>query len=103
MYARREGTFYDFVPLALDTHGRLGWEFMQLINALAAKAAGVSGGKFPKQIIVDGVRRELSVAQCVYNAMAENAVAGVYAHAACDSSVKGLRSPSAEIGDEASL
>jgi len=102
-YARREGAFYEFVPLAAETHGRLGREFMQLINALGARAAGSSRGQFTKQTFINGVCRELSVALCVYNAMVENAVAGFYARAAGDSFVEGLASPSAEVGDEASL
>ena len=56
------GAGYDFVPLAMESHGRLGREASRFLSDLGDIAA--SDGRSRKAALVQSVRQELSCALC---------------------------------------
>jgi hypothetical protein len=62
-----EGSAYDFVPLAVESFGRLGSAASRFLSELGDLAAG-EGNRVSKAAFVRGVRRELSCALCKGNA-----------------------------------
>lgn len=91
---------YEFVPLAIETHGRLCKAFMQVLNTLGTRAEAHGRGQFTKQDFINGVCRELSVTLCVYNSMLESSAKGFYGRVAGSPFQPGLAVPSAEVGAE---
>ena len=61
---------YDFVPLAVESFGRMGVAASRFLSELGDMAA--QGGKVVKAAFVRGVRRELSCALCKGNARMYN-------------------------------
>jgi hypothetical protein len=61
-----EGSAYGFVPLAVESYGRMGAAASRFLSELGDLAA--AGSRVSKAAFVRGVRRELSCALCKGNA-----------------------------------
>jgi hypothetical protein len=72
---------YHFVPLWIETHGRLGKLFKDLVGTIGEVAEASSVGTFSDAQFVANALCELSVALCLWNALLEWAVAGFFARA----------------------
>jgi hypothetical protein len=92
-YRRQRSTEYLFVPLTLETHGRLGKPLMRLLGDAGQLAADWGKGLFTKQ------QCELSVCLCRYNAMLERGVAGFFVKASGIAIQHGLPRPLADVSD----
>jgi hypothetical protein len=77
-YRRYGAGFYRLVPLTVETCGRLGRPFMDLLTDVSSQASQHINGTFTREQFVLGVLRKLSV--CLYrrNAAIERAVAGCF-------------------------
>lgn len=73
-----EGSAYDFVPLAIESYGRLGLAASRFLSELGDIAA--EGGQVCKESFVRGVRRELSCALCKGNGRIYRAFLSSIAH-----------------------
>jgi hypothetical protein len=69
---------YHFVPLTVETYGRLGKPLMKLITDVGASAAQQGDDTFMRDQFITGVLRELSVCLCRRNANIERAVSGCF-------------------------
>jgi hypothetical protein len=98
-YRLQGSTGYLFVPLTLETYGRLGKPLMSLLGDVGQLAADRGQGLFTKQQFVQGVLRELSVCLCRYNAMLERGVAGFFVKASGFAIKHGLTRPTADVSD----
>jgi hypothetical protein len=85
-----EGSAYDFIPLAVESFGRMGSAASRFLSELGDLAAG-EGNRVSKAAFVRGVRRELSCALCkgnarmYYKSLSRIAVnVGSDFHAGCD-------------------
>ena len=85
-----EGSAYDFIPLAVESFGRMGSAASRFLSELGDLAAG-GGNRVSKAAFVRGVRRELSCALCkgnarmYYKSLSRIAVnVGSDFHAGCD-------------------
>jgi hypothetical protein len=66
-YKRQGSTGYLFVPLTLETYGRLGEPLMRPLGDVGEQGAERGQGLFTKQQFVQGVLREVNVCLCHYN------------------------------------
>jgi hypothetical protein len=89
---------YRFVPLTVETFGRLGQPLMKLITDVSNQATQHGNGTFTREQFVTGVLRELSVCLCRRNASLERAVAGCFVRVSGGSYSQGLDQPTAEVG-----
>jgi hypothetical protein len=90
---------YRFVPLSVETFGRLGKPLMKLITDGSDQAAQQGNGTFTREQFVTGVLRELSVCLCRRNASLERAVAGFFVRVSGGSYSPGLDQPTEEVGE----
>jgi hypothetical protein len=90
--------YYRFVPLTVETFGRLGQPLMKLITDVSNQATQHGNGTFTREQFVTGVLRELSVCLCRRNASLERAVAGCFVRVSGGSYSPGLDQPTTEIG-----
>ena len=63
-YRRYGAGCYRFIPLTVETFGRLGKPFMDLVTDVASRATQHGNGTFTREQFVTGVLRELSVCLC---------------------------------------
>jgi hypothetical protein len=89
---------YRFVPLTVDTFGRLGKPLMKFITYVSDQATQPGNSTFIREQFVTGVLRELSVCLCHRNASLEWAVAGCFVWVSGGSYSPGLDQPMAEVG-----
>jgi hypothetical protein len=89
---------YLFVPLTVETCGRLGRPFMDLLTDVSSWASQHSNGTFMREQFVSGVLRELFVCLCRRNAAIERAVAGCFMRVSGGCYSSGLARPTAEVG-----
>jgi hypothetical protein len=89
---------YRFVPLTVETFGRLGKPLMKLVTDVSDQATQHGNGTFACEQFVTGVFRELSVCLCHRNASLERAVAGCSARFSGGTYSPGLDQPTAEVG-----
>jgi hypothetical protein len=89
---------YRFVPLTVETFGRLGKPLMKLITDVSDQATQHGNGSFTREQFVTGVLRELSVCLCRHDASLERAVAGCFVRVSGGSYSPGLDQPTAEVG-----
>jgi hypothetical protein len=89
-----EGSAYDFVPLAVESYGRMGVAASRFLSELGDLVA--AGGRVSKAAFVRTVRRELSCALCKGNArMYYNSLSRIAMHVGrnfrrgCDEPVEG--------------
>jgi hypothetical protein len=94
-YSSADPNGYAFVPLSVETFGRLGKPAMELLNQLATTAA--SGGTARKDCFVIGALKELSVALCRGNGFVLRRSLGVLARVAGTSFLMGMTVPTSEI------
>ena len=94
-YSSADPNGYAFVPLSVETFGRLGKPAMELLNQLATTAA--SGGTARKDCFVIGALKELSVALCRGNGFVLRRSLGVLARVAGSSFLMGMTVPTSEI------
>jgi hypothetical protein len=88
---------YRFVPLTVETFGRLGKPLMKLITDVSDQATQHGNGAFTREQFVTGVLRELSVCLCRCNASLERAVSGCFMRVSGGSYSPGLDQPTAEV------
>ena len=86
-----------FVPLSMETHGRLGAPAMKLLGRIARRAVQNSGGAVSAAQFVEGTLQELGACMCKYNARIERAVATNFCLGAGKRFMPGLARPSAEV------
>jgi hypothetical protein len=89
---------YHFVPLTVETFGRLGKPLMKLITDVSDQAIQHGNGTFTREKFATGVLRELSVCLCRRNASLERTVAGCFVRVSGGSYSPGLDQPMAEVG-----
>jgi hypothetical protein len=77
-YRRYGAGCYRFVPLTVETCGRLGRPFMDLLTDVSSWASQHNNGTFTLEQFVSGVLCKLSVCLCRRNAAIEGAVAGCF-------------------------
>jgi hypothetical protein len=77
-YRRYGAGCYRFVPLTVETCGRLGRPFMDLLTDVSSRASQHSNETFPREQFVSCLLRKLSVCLCRRNAAIERAVAGCF-------------------------
>jgi Reverse transcriptase (RNA-dependent DNA polymerase) len=93
-YERTDPHGYAFVPLSIETYGRLGKPAMQLLNTLGDKAA--EGGA-DKSIFVANALRHLSIALCRGNAVIYKRSLTVMARLGGEQFLGGMLVPSSDI------
>jgi hypothetical protein len=71
---------FHFVPLSVETYGRLGRPFMQLLDQLSEEAATHSEGTL-SGVFVSSVLQEIGVALCRWHGRLECAVTEFFARA----------------------
>ena len=89
---------YSFVPLSIETYGRLGGPFMKFITRLGRKAAARSEGMFTCPQFVSSVLQELSVSLNEDNAAIERAVSSFFVRVSGEDYLSGLTRPCADPG-----
>lgn len=86
---------YTFVPISVETFGRLGKPAMELINKLAATAA--AGGAVEKSAFMANALRELSVGLCRGNGVLYRSSLGVLARASGSAFMAGMTVPTSDV------
>jgi hypothetical protein len=86
---------YAFVPLVVETYGRLGKAAMELLNTLATTAA--AGGAVRKSAFVANALRQLSVALCRGNGVMYRRSLGVIATASGNAFMHGMTNPISDV------
>jgi hypothetical protein len=98
-YRNYGDTAFRFVPLSVETYGRLGKPFMELLSDVAERAVLQGAGLFSKDQFVSGVVQELSVCMCRYNARLEQGVSGFFVRASGACLAHGRHRPTAVVSD----
>jgi hypothetical protein len=93
-YERADPQGYAFIPLSVESYGRLGKPAMELLNTLATKAGGSE--EF-KGCFVTNALRELSVALCKGNAVLYRRGLNMLAKKSGRHFVPGLDVPTADV------
>jgi hypothetical protein len=88
-----------FVPLTLETYGRLSKPILHLLGDFWAQAAERGQGLLTKKQFVQGVLHELSLCLCRYSALLERGVAGFFVKASGIAIEHSLTRPSADVAD----
>jgi hypothetical protein len=94
-YATADPNGYAFIPLSVETFGRMGKPAMELLNTLATAAA--AGGAVQKTGFVVNALRQLSVSLCRGNGIMYRRSLSVLARASGTSFLPGLMVPTADI------
>ena len=93
-YERADPHGYAFIPLSIETYGRLGKPGMELLNKLGDRAA--EGGA-DKSVFVANALRHLSIALCRGNAVICKRSLTVMARLSGEKFLGGMLVPSGEI------
>ena len=94
-YDRGDAGGYAFVPLSIETYGRLGEPAMKLLNTLADTAA--AGGVVVKGDFVRSALRELSTGLCKGNGIVYRAGLKILARASGRAFLSGADAPTADV------
>jgi hypothetical protein len=86
-----------FVPMSVESFGRLGAPALTLLGDLADQAVQAGGPGLSRAAFILGALRELSVALCRGNASLCRSGAYVATRAAGRAPMRGLARPSAEV------
>jgi hypothetical protein len=86
-----------FVPMSVESFGRLGAPALTLLGDLADQAVQAGGPGLSRAAFISGALRELSVALCRGNASLCRSGAYVATRAAGRAPMRGLAQPSAEV------
>jgi hypothetical protein len=86
-----------FVPMSVESFGRLGAPALTLLGDLADQAVQAGGPGLSRAAFISGALRELSVALCRGNASLCRSGAYVATRAAGRAPIRGLAQPSAEV------
>jgi hypothetical protein len=96
-YETADPNGYKFVPLAVETYGRMGKAGMELLNTLGTLAAANSNGNVRKPTFVINALRQLSIALCRGNAIMYRRGLSVLARAGGNSYMPGLTVPTSDV------
>jgi hypothetical protein len=80
-YRQDEWGAYRFMPLSVETSGRLGTPMMCLTSDIGNLAVSRGDGLFTKEQFVSGVLQEVSVTLCKTSAHLEHGVSGFFVKA----------------------
>jgi hypothetical protein len=94
-YETADPNGYAFVPLAVETYGRLGKAAMELLNTLAS--AATAQGNLAKPSFVQNALRQLSIALCRGNGVMYRRGLAVLARAGGNSYMPGLVAPTSDV------
>jgi hypothetical protein len=94
-YETADPNGYAFVPLAVETYGRLGKAAMELLNTLAS--AATAQGNLAKPSFVQNALRQLSIALCRGNGVMYRRGLAVLARAGGNSYMPGLVVPTSDV------
>jgi hypothetical protein len=86
-----------FVPMSVESFGRLGGPALKLLGDLADQAVQAGGPGLSRAAFISGALRELSVALCRGNMSPGRSGAYVATRAAGRAPMCGLAQPSAEV------
>jgi hypothetical protein len=86
-----------FVPMLVESFGRLGAPALTLLGDLADQAVQAGGPGLSRAAFISGALRELSVALCRGNASLSRSGAYVATRPAGHTPMRGLARPSAEV------
>ena len=86
---------YAFVPLVVETYGRMGKAAMGLLNTLATSA--IAGGAMKKSSFVTNALRQLSVGLCRGNGVMYRRGLGILATASGRAFRPGMDTPTADV------
>jgi hypothetical protein len=92
-YQRYGAGCYHFVPLTVETYGRLGEPLMKLITDVGASAAQQGDGTFTRYQFITGVLLELLVCLCRSNANIERAVSSCLCEVLAERTCQGWCNP----------
>jgi hypothetical protein len=94
---RQVSSALPFVPMSVESFGRLGAPALTLLGDLADQAVQAGGPGLSRAAFISGALRELSVALCRGNASLCRSGAYVATRAAGRAPMRGLAQPSAEV------
>jgi hypothetical protein len=94
---RQVSSALPFVPMSVESFGRLGAPALTLLGDLADQAVQAGGPGLSRAVFISGALRELSVALCRGNASLCRSGAYVATRAAGRAPMRGLTRPSAEV------
>ncbi len=97
--AHGENAGYDFVPLAVESFGRLGRAASRFLSELGDVASAGANGLVSRAAFVRGARQELSCALCRGNARLYHESMFAIARAVGRSFLPGCESPEHDIGE----
>jgi hypothetical protein len=86
-----------FVPMSVESFGRLGAPALSLLEDLVDQAVQAGGPGLSRAAFISGALRELSVALCRGNASLCRSAAYIATRAAGRAPMRGLAQPSAEV------
>jgi hypothetical protein len=88
---------YHFVPMTVETYGRLGKPLMKLIIDVWASAAQQGDNTFTRDQFITSTLCELSICLCRRNANIERAVSGCFVRVSGGAFMPGLVQPMADV------